>query len=211
MKKPKEKLYGILQRHVPENAVQYCLDLWSAKPFHFRVTRSRNSKLGDYKFNPITGDHSISVNVDLNPFSFLITYIHEVAHLLTTERNGRKVLPHGVEWQSNFQELMEPVLNELIFPADILKPLVRHMKKPKASTYSDARLLMQLRNYDQQHAHLIPLEMLEEGDVFIFKNELYRKIQLRRTRVLCSHAHSSRRFLISKLALVQAIKPEQQF
>jgi hypothetical protein len=201
--KAKEKLYRIFQRHVPENAVHYCLDLWSAKPFHFRVTRKRNSKLGDYRYDPLNGSHSISVNHDLNQYSFLITYIHEVAHLLTNERNGRRIQPHGKAWQQNFQELMEPVLSDLIFPVEILTPLKKHMRKPKASTYSDSKLLDVLRKYDDHSSDLTPLEQLEEGDIFEFNQRMYQKIHIRRTRVLCQQAGTSRKYLISKMALVR--------
>jgi hypothetical protein len=199
----KEKLYRIFQRHVPENAVHYCLDLWSAKPFHFRVTRKRNSKLGDYRFDPNKGSHAISVNHDLNQYSFLITYIHEVAHLLTKERNGRRVPPHGKAWQKNFQELMEPVLSDLIFPVEILQPLKKHMRKPKASTYSDSKLLDILRKFDENPSDLTPLEQLDEGDIFEFNHKMYQKIHLRRTRVLCQQAGTSRKYLISKMAMVR--------
>lgn len=203
MDQAKEKLYRIFQRHVPENAVHYCLDLWSAKPFHFRVTRKRNSKLGDYRFDPNNGSHAISVNHDLNQYSFLITYIHEVAHLLTKERNGRRVPPHGKAWQKNFQELMEPVLSDLIFPVEILQPLKKHMRKPKASTYSDSKLLDILRKFDENPSDLTPLEQLDEGDIFEFNHKMYQKIHLRRTRVLCQQAGTSRKYLISKMAMVR--------
>jgi hypothetical protein len=195
---------------VPENAVHYCLDLWSSKPFHFKVTRKRNSKLGDYRYNPVDRSHAISVNHDLNKYSFLITYVHEVAHLLTTERNGRKASPHGSAWQANFRELMEPVLSDLVFPSDILTLLKKHMRKPKASTYSDARLLHALRTYDEHPSDLIPLAQLDEGDIFEFNNMMYQKIQLRRTRVLCQQSGTSRKYLISKMALVRCLKTARE-
>lgn len=195
---------------MPENAVHYCLDLWSSKPFHFKVTRKRNSKLGDYRYNPVDRSHAISVNHDLNKYSFLITYVHEVAHLLTTERNGRKASPHGSAWQANFRELMEPVLSDLVFPSDILTLLKKHMRKPKASTYSDARLLHALRTYDEHPSDLIPLAQLDEGDIFEFNNMMYQKIQLRRTRVLCQQSGTSRKYLISKMALVRCLKTARE-
>jgi len=205
--KPKEKLYKILRQHVPENAVHYCLDLWEAKPFHFKVTRKRNSKLGDYRFNPNDGSHSVTVNHDLNRYSFLITYIHEVAHLLTKERNTLKVKAHGPEWQANFRELMEPVLSELIFPKEVLVPLYSHMCKPKASTYSDAKLLAALRKYDDHRSSdLVPLEELEEGDIFEFNSRMFTKMKPKRTRVLCQQAGTSRKYLISKLAMVRNLR-----
>lgn len=208
MEKDKKKLYLILERHVPENAIHYCLDLWSAIPFHFKVTRKRNSKLGDYRFDRRNGSHSISVNFDLNKYSFLITYIHEVAHLLTTERFGRKPQPHGKEWKSNFRELIEPVMTDLIFPHEILKPLKMHMIRPKASTHADAHLIQALRQFDEHDSDLVPLSILGEGDTFEFNNSMYKKLHLRRTRVLCQQADTSRKYLISKMALVRILETE---
>lgn len=206
MEKSKQKLYQILVRHVPEDAVHYCLDLWGTIPFNFKVTRKRNSKLGDYRFDQRNGSHSISVNFDLNQYSFLITYIHELAHLLTTERFGRKTQPHGKEWKSNFRELMEPVMTDLIFPDEILKPLHKHMKNPKASTYADSHLVQALRQFDEHESDLVPLSILGEGDTFEFNNGMYKKLNLRRTRVLCQQADTSRKYLISKMALVRILK-----
>ena len=206
MGQAKKKLYQILQKHVPENAVHYCLDLWTSIPFHFKVTRKRSTKLGDYRFDHRNGSHTITVNVDLNKYSFLITYIHEVAHLLTTERHGRKSQPHGKEWKSSLKELMGPVLSDLVFPTDILIPLKKHLKNPKASTYADPVLVNALRNHDEQKTDLVLLSTLEEGDIFEFNKRMYKKISLRRTRVLCQQADSSRKYLISKMALVRNLK-----
>ncbi len=202
----KHKLYQIFQRHVPENAVHYCLDLWASHHFHFRITRKRNSKLGDYRFNPADGSHTISVNHDLNPYSFLITYVHEFAHLVTTDKNGRRALPHGAIWQNHFKTLMQPMLSDLVFPGDILLPLSKHMRKPKASTYSDAKLVAALRKYDNHPEDLVPLSQLDAGDVFEFNRVMFEKIELKRTRVLCQQAGTSRRYLISKMALVRCLR-----
>lgn len=205
----KEKLYQIFQRHVPENAVHYCLDLWTSHPFHFRLTRKRNSKLGDYRYNPADRSHAISVNHDLNPYSFLITYIHEFAHLVTTEKNGRRALPHGLAWQSHFKNLMQPMLSDLVFPADVLIPLSKHMRKPRASTYADARLVAALRKYDHHPEDLVPLGQLDSGDIFEFNQVMFEKIELRRTRVLCQQTGTPRRYLISKMALVRCLRPNK--
>ena len=87
MERAKKQLYQILKAHVPDDAVHYCLELWTSIPFNFKVKNNRTTKLGDYRYDRRNGAHSITVNMDLNEYSFLITYIHEVAHLLTTEPN----------------------------------------------------------------------------------------------------------------------------
>lgn len=194
-----------MEKHVPANAVHYCLDLWMSLPFHFKVTRKRSSKLGDYRYDRVHHSHTITVNFDLNAYSFLITYIHEFAHLLTTERNGRKAQAHGKEWKANFRELMEPVLTDLIFPKEVLAPLKKHMRNPKASTYADAGLLQALRQYDDQDHGLIPLSYLDEGDIFEFNRHTYKKLGARRTRILCQQTATSKKYLISKMALVKTL------
>ncbi len=209
MEQGKAKLYQILTRHVPENAVHYCLDLWTSIPFHFKLTKKRQSKVGDYRYDPTNGSHSITVNLDLNQYSFLVTYIHEVAHLLTIERNGRKTPPHGAKWKSNFKELMAPMLTDLVFPVDILPLLINHMKNPKASSYSDAALVQALRNYDANCDDLVALSLLDEGDLFEFNKSMYTKLTTRRTRVLCLQEDTSRKYLISKMAMVRKLREQE--
>jgi hypothetical protein len=200
----KEKLYHILENHVPENAVHYCFDLWAAAPFNFKVSRSRSTKLGDYKYDKVRKGHTITVNHNLNQYLFLITYIHEVAHLRVTEQHGIRTSPHGREWKSLFSKLMQPVLNNLIFPDDILSPLRRHLENPKASSQSDLNLVMALRKYDPDNG-LRNLGEIGEGEVFIFKGKRYKKLDVRRTRVLCQHCNTGRKYLIPKIALVEQV------
>ncbi len=206
MEQGKAKLYQVLVKYVPENAVHYCLDLWISIPFHFKVAKKRQSKLGDYRYDPASGSHSISVNFDLNQYSFLITYIHEVAHLLTIDRNGRKTPPHGDAWKSNFKELMAPMLTDLVFPMDILPLLVQHMKNPKASSYADPALVRALSMYDDHNDGLVALSMLEEGDVFEFNKSMYTKLSVRRTRALCLQEGTMRKYLIPKMAMVRKLR-----
>jgi len=199
----KDKFRGILNRHVPPAAVDYCYELWERTPFHFKLTRSRNSKLGDYRFDHRSGDHSITVNFNLNCYSFLITYIHEYAHLLTIAQYGRKVPPHGKEWQSAFRQTMLPLLNNRIFPLPLLNILQRHMQKPKASSQSDPALVQALRVFDHNDMPTITLEHIADGELFTFQGRTYKKLESRRTRVLCHHVSTGRRYLINKIAPVE--------
>jgi predicted SprT family Zn-dependent metalloprotease len=109
-----------LQRHLPPNAVDYCLDLWERNNFVFQVKNPRRSKLGDYRYVPTSGRHYISVNKDLNPYAFLITYLHEVAHLLTFRKHGRRAKPHGIQWKRNFRDITYPVMTPSVFPEALL-------------------------------------------------------------------------------------------
>ncbi len=196
------KLAQLLKRHVPEPAVAYCVSLWEKHPFHFKITRKRTTKQGDYRYDPRRNSHRISVNGDLNPYSFLITYIHEYAHLINREQSsGRRALPHGREWRHAFKLLMMPLLTEQVFPRDVLRPLNRHMRKPRASTHTDPHLVAALRRYDD-HGGLIALGELPDGSKFVLGGRVFKKEKTRRTRVLCVQIGTSRKYLVPRLALV---------
>ncbi len=203
----KVKLENLLHKHMPEPAVPYCVALWERDSFHFRITKKRATKQGDYRYDQKTGTHRISVNGDLNDFAFLITYVHEYAHLMVRQRFSRRVRPHGKEWQESFRKLMLPLLNDRIFPDDILRPLSRYMRRPGASTHTDQKLVTALRKYDD-HGDLVSLEEIDEGVKFVLGGRVYVKNVHRRTRVMCTHVLSGRKYLVPKIALVAVYRDD---
>ncbi|WP_186753546.1 SprT-like domain-containing protein [Echinicola salinicaeni] len=197
--KIKLEILTIFKEKVPENAVQYCWDLWAEDPFQFTISKSRQTKLGDFRYRADQKIQKITINHDLNPYQFLITYIHEVAHYRTFKLFGIKIKPHGLEWKRQFQILLTPLLSDLIFPKDILLPLKRHMINPKASSGADFWLSKELRKYDEKntaedHAYLNEVSI---GTVFEIKGRQFKKVQPRRTRILCEEIPSGKRYLIS--------------
>jgi hypothetical protein len=184
-----------LQYHLPAAAQGYCIQLWENNPFHFHLSKKRLSKSGDF-----TCKHGhiprITVNKDLHAFEFLITYIHEVAHLHVHQTYGFRAGAHGTEWKNKFQELLSPLLTEQVFPKDILDCLLKHMANPKASTYSDAELTKLLRSKDPRAAQSTLLSELPEGSVFDLNGRWFKKGKIRRTRVLCLEVKSKRQFLV---------------
>jgi len=202
-----EKFRELIRKYIPEYAVNYCVENWESSPFSFKVTRQRSSKIGDYRFNKKTGNHEITVNGNLNRYAFLITFLHEVAHLKQYQIYGNNRSPHGMAWKKIFQDLMEPVLIENIFPAEILVQLKKHMKNSKASSQSDPKLTRLLRQYDTDQENTITyLEDLREGESFHLNGRLYTKLKKRRTRSLCKENRSGRKYLVSELAPVLKIK-----
>ena len=191
----------LLTRKVPENALDYCTQLFDDQPFRFILSRKRSSKLGDYRFDPKTRSHTVTVNEDLNQFQFLITYVHEVAHRRVHEQN-RQHKPHGPIWKNQFQQLMLPLLRPEIFPEEILRPLARHMKNPKASASVDIQLLNALRKYDPESSGNI-LKDLALASEFTFRDRKFRKLEVKRTRALCLDLNNKKRYLIPLLVEVE--------
>ena len=63
------------------------------------------------------------MNGTLNNYSFLITLIHELAHLLTFTQYKNRVEPHGREWKRIYGTMMKDFLTPDIFPP---RPVVQH-------------------------------------------------------------------------------------
>ena len=201
------KEYITFEKYFPPKAVTYCFELWKQHRFQFKITKPRQTKLGDYSFRKDKG-HQITVNGNLNPYAFSITYIHEVAHLVTFQQYKRKKDPHGKEWKSNFKKLFEPILTLDVFPESILQPLTMYLQNPFASTQGCVPLTNALRSFDElphidnQH---VPLTSLAVGESFLVNGKKFVKGELRRTRFLCTDPHSGKRYVVSANALVKKL------
>jgi hypothetical protein len=191
----------VFDRFVPAPAVDYCYKLWEYFGFEFKIKKSRQTKLGDYRFSPHTKKHTITINNDLNAFSFLVTYLHEVAHLVTYNEHGRKAAPHGKEWKHNFKRVVQPILNQEVFPENVLLALTNYFKNPKASSCADPVLFNVLRQFDHPSDE-IPLSKVHNGQHFKFQGRSFKKIERKRTRSVCEEIGSGRRYLISEVAQV---------
>lgn len=165
------------------------------------ITRERKTKLGDYRHPYGKHGHRISVNGTLNPYAFLITFVHELAHLHVWEQHRSKVRPHGREWKRTFRETMEPYLTERFFPEDILKPLRQHMRDPAAATVRDPELMRALRMYDPESETVI-LDELAVGTEFILGKRKFKKGERLRTRYRCMELRSGKAYLVNGIAEV---------
>ena len=203
-----EKFTKILEKKIPHDAISYVIGLWNKHPFSFTMPKTRKSCLGNYRLQ--NGQHTVSVNADLNTYSFLITLIHEIAHqhvAVNQKFFKRAAEPHGVEWQTTFSNLMHPLLSmEDIFPADILAVLVPHMRKPKASSMRDPKLVVALKKYDANSIENgESLGKLETGIAFEFNKKTYRKIENRRSRTLVEDISTKKRYTIPSFAEVKVL------
>ena len=191
-----------LRDYVPEAALLRVSQIVLNYGFHLKITRPRNSKLGDYRAPRGNHGHRITVNGNLNQYAFLLVFLHEVAHLIVQEKHGRDVLPHGIEWKHYFRELTAPFLITEIFPPALLRVVATHMKNPKASTAGDPQLTKALRMYD--YGDLVKtVDDLDEGDRFTLKNgRVFEKGEKRRTRHRCIELASGKSYLVSGSAEV---------
>ena len=193
--------------HFPPKVAEYCFQLWHDYPFDFIVSKSRHSKLGDYRFSPKKG-HQITVNRNLNSYAFLVTYLHEVAHLLTYLAYKNKVLPHGEEWKNSFRSIFEPILEEGLLPDELINVLKSYLVNPSATSTGHGPLVDVLKTYDTSNAS-ITLHALPENQIFLLKNLELIKGKLRRTRYFCREAKTGKLYLVAKNAQVTPLETNE--
>jgi len=195
-----------LQKYLPERAVTSCLHLIQENRVHLKIVNHRVTRHGDYRRLP-NGQHQITINATLNKYRFLITLVHEIAHLVAFERYGRKIKPHGKEWKRTFQELMVPYIRPEIFPNPLLPLLARHFKNPKASSSTDAHLSIALKAFDDiKHTDTSYVYELPLGSVFrIYNGKLFKKGNKRTKRYECLEMATGRMYLFQPNAEVELI------
>jgi SprT protein len=153
---------------------------------------------------------SIARITSLNKYSFLVTLVHEIAHLTCYNKYKDTVSPHGPEWKNEYKKLMGNFLNKEIFPDDVLYGLMTHLRAPGASSCSDVKLLRILKRYDdpEKNGRLIFLEKLPVKSKFLYNGErLFEKGIKVRTRYKCVEISSGELYLFHALAEVEMIEP----
>ncbi|NBO59218.1 MAG: hypothetical protein EBU73_09850 [Chitinophagia bacterium] len=196
----KEVAISSLSSFIPANTYQLVEPFLVHYKVHLTVTRSRITVLGDYR-NAFAGKaHRISVNGNLNKYAFLITLLHELAHLITFERFGHRVASHGKEWKMQFSELLKHFLQTEVFPNDIRQQLTASLKSPAASSCADDALMRVLRKYDQIKDDHFLVEEIQQGACFQTENgKIYRREEKIRKRIRAIEIDTGRVYLFSPI------------
>lgn len=194
------------KKYVPEAFVDLVVDLFLISTVKFKIVAGRKTKLGDFRAGINGEKHQITINGDLNSYSFLITTLHEFAHLNTYNKYQNKVAPHGDEWKNAFRELLLPVIQSGNLPPDIEKALVNSLIKTKASSCSDHQLSRVLQSYNKPIEGIEILERLASNTNFVLNGRHFIKGPLRRKRYVCQEVKTSKSFLVNALAQVYPIE-----
>lgn len=194
----------VLARYLPSHAVSPIFELIEENNIHLKVVNERVTRHGDYRRKP-DGGHQITINANLNKFRFLITLVHEIAHLLAFERFGRNIKPHGREWKFTFQQMMLPFIRPEIFPLQILPLIAKHFKNPKASSDTDAQLSVALKSFDPETDKNYIFELPTGGVFRIYNGKIFKKGAKRRKRYECVEVETGRIYLFQPNAEVELI------
>ncbi len=209
------KARSLLEGLVPDVALDRIAYACSEGDIHLKITRGRSSKTGDFRPPQKGKPCIITVNGNLNPYTCLITLVHEVAHYqvyrgkhvtINPFKKYRRYTPHGREWKETFRLLMFEYLTEEVFPPNVLDALIIYMENPTASTFADQRLMRELAKYDGPSG-LVTVESLPDNTIFkTTSGRRFRKIGKKRTRYLCYCLDNRKQYLFSPI--VQVIPEE---
>ncbi len=192
-----------LSKYLSDTSVDLVIELLEQHPCKLKIVNNRKTKHGDFRKLP-TGEYQITINNDLNTYRFLLTMIHEIAHLVTHKKFGR-VKPHGLQWKQTFQHLMLPFLSPEIYPPEILSLLANYLKNPKAATDSDVRLSFALKQFDARNDKSFMFELPLESK-FIYNKRIFVRGVKRRTRFGCIEIRTGKTYLFHQNAEVDIIK-----
>jgi len=200
-----ETSFSFLQKFLPPGTFEQVSQYFSSNVIHLTITHERKSVLGDYRApSPDKPFHRISINANLNPYSFLITLLHELAHMTTYIHFKHNASPHGVEWKTQFRHILIPYLGKNIFPPTVEKALLAYIHNPAASTCTDPRLFKALYRYDEHKEGWLLVDDLQINEKFETENgQVFQKIEQLRTRSKCKEVKTGKMFLFMGIVEVK--------
>lgn len=197
-----------LGEYIPDKAIEPVVE-WFDKHFVvLRITRSRRSKLGDFKSAPTGKPCHISINHDLNPFNFLITLLHEMAHAEVHFNYTRRMQPHGRAWKLAYRKIAQPYIDACIFPDDLNKVFANYLNNPQASSTACLALAQALKIYDPFKEE-ITVSMLTPETIFSLPDgRKFKVIEKLRKRYRCYCLDNKKTYLFNPMAVIHPQKGE---
>ncbi|MET3536519.1 SprT-like domain-containing protein [Chryseobacterium limigenitum] len=188
-----------LEKYLPPNTLQYLKHWFLDYYIHIKITRNRNSKLGDYRKLP-DNSHEITINSTLPPQLFFFVLTHELAHLIAFEKYGRRISPHGNEWKETFRLML---LESIEVYEEELRPIITKFSRSPKANFMASPDLVKYFHIEKQDDTLQFIEELQKGDYFIYRNEKYFLEGLIKKNYLCKNLATGRKYSFKPLARVE--------
>lgn len=194
----KESPLTALNSFLPEGSFEAVARYLHHYKVHLTITRERQTILGNYRNKVVDKNHRISINGNLNKYSFLITLLHELAHLLAHEKYGNRIQAHGKEWKEEYGKILSEFIPKTIFPADIQRSLLVSLNNPAATTCAEPHLTRTLKKYDIKKEGYYFVEELPAGSLFKVNNgTVFKKGERIRKRFKCVEVATKKVYLFS--------------
>lgn len=195
-----------LAGYLPEGTFEQVIAYITQYKVHLTITRERQSVLGDYRHPYENKGHRISINGGLNKYAFLLTLLHEIAHLVTFMKYGHSVSAHGREWKQEYSLILREFVGKGYMPQDVEAAVRESLHDPAASSCADEALMRVLKRYDRQKENHYLVEQLPLGQLFKTKDgRVFRKGERIRKRFRCEEVPSKRIYLFSPVYEVELV------
>lgn len=206
--KKQERSINFLEQFLPLGSFEQVAPIFRTHTIHLSITHERKSILGDYRHPvPDAPYHRISINSNLNPYSFLITLLHELAHMETFIHFQHKAPPHGKEWKTQFRHILIPFMGKKFFPSDVEKALLAYLHNPAASTCTDTQLYKALYRYDDPKPGYKLIDDIGVNHYFETEDgQRYQILEKLRTRNRCRNIGNGKLYLFQGIVEVRPIR-----
>lgn len=195
-----------LEQYLPANTFPY-LKKWFADYYiHIKITKNRNSKLGDYRRLP-DKSHQITINSTLDKQLFFFVLTHELAHLIAFEKFHYRISAHGSEWKSTFREML---VESLDVYTDDLKPIILQFSRNPKANFMASPELVRYFHIENPDDNFIFVEDLLINDEFLYKGDDYRLMEKKKKLYLCINLKNSKKYLFRPLAKVEKTTIDEQ-
>ena len=154
--------------------------------------------------------HRITINDDLNPYAFLTTFLHELAHAATWDRHRgrRRLRPHGPEWKAEFGGILRPVVEQAVLPAAVTAALARYAPEPRSGHLHRPGARAGPGRVRPAAGGTRAGRGAGRGDVLPpGRGTIFRAGRMIRSRRACFEQPGGREYRVHGLALVEPIEP----
>jgi len=202
----KSKTLGqALEKYLPHGCAGPVSEWFGQNHVILRISRSRRSKLGDFRNRGAMVPPVISINHDLNPYSFLVTLLHEMAHAEIFFKSRKRLLPHGNEWKSAYRRIALPFLEIENLDEKFIQVFGQYLNNPAASSMANQPLATLLKSFDQPRDVTLITEIPENTHFSLPDGRVFVKGRKLRKRFRCECLNNKRIYLFSPMAEINPL------
>jgi SprT protein len=180
----------------PESTRSIILEYINKYSFYLKITNPRKVRLGSFKASLKGHPPVISINNDLGHYSFMLVFLHELAHLEVWLRHGRRAKAHGMEWKQSFRLLCGPLLEPGYLPTSLVDRLHKYFILTHATFQRDINLLNILGQLEGKEEMITVREIPENAAFRLSDGRIMVKQERLRTRYRCYCPANKRYYLV---------------
>ena len=191
----------LLNKYLPANSIEFANSLIFNNKVLFKITPERFTKKGDYHPPQNGKTHIITVNGNLPEYEFLLTFLHEFAHLFVWKKYINTVQAHGKEWKSEFQSILLDAIHLKLFPEKLEQAIFyQYLRKEGFSAQPNTELLNVLRELNINDKKILVGDLPINSRFWLKNGMCFIKGQKLRKRYKCKECMSGRNYTVHGFA-----------